>query len=237
MRCVVVLPPRHPLAARKLLTPALLSGQPMVAPVRSLQLPPKLQATFAAAGAQLNAVVEAEFYRQPLRPGRGRHRLVAGRSAVGRELQPSRPGRAAVRAGHPLRSRRLPPPRPRAVDAGRRLPRTARGQAWRLSRPCCVSTPGSPPSFWPTPACGATSTTSATAAAGWPAPRARSAPSRCCASGCARPRRPIPAARSPCPTAAGGRRRRPCVCPTARSRPVIRWCAPSPRRATASPPR
>ena len=65
MRCVVVLPPRHPLAARKLLTPALLSGQPMVAPVRSLQMPPKLHATFAAAGAQLNAVVEAEFYRQP----------------------------------------------------------------------------------------------------------------------------------------------------------------------------
>jgi DNA-binding transcriptional LysR family regulator len=61
MRCVIVLPPRHPLAAHKLLTPVLLSGHPMVAPVRSLQLPPKLQATFAAAGAQLNAVVEAEF--------------------------------------------------------------------------------------------------------------------------------------------------------------------------------
>ena len=57
MRCVIVLPPRHPLAAHKLLTPALLSGHPMVAPVRSLQLPP----TFATAGAQLNAVVEAEF--------------------------------------------------------------------------------------------------------------------------------------------------------------------------------
>src|SRR5882757_6740555 len=42
MRCVIVLPPRHPLAAHKLLTP-------------------KLQATFATAGAQLNAVVEAEF--------------------------------------------------------------------------------------------------------------------------------------------------------------------------------
>jgi DNA-binding transcriptional LysR family regulator len=61
MRCVVVLPPRHPLAAHKLLTPALLSGHPMVAPVRSLQLPSRLQAAFAAAGAQLNAVVEAEF--------------------------------------------------------------------------------------------------------------------------------------------------------------------------------
>jgi len=61
MRCVVILPPRHPLAARKLLTPELLSGQPMVAPARSLQLPPKLIAAFASAGAQLNTVVEAEF--------------------------------------------------------------------------------------------------------------------------------------------------------------------------------
>lgn len=61
MRCVVVLPPRHPLAARKVLTPKLLSGLPMVAPARSLQLPPKLIAAFASAGAQLNSVVEAEF--------------------------------------------------------------------------------------------------------------------------------------------------------------------------------
>ncbi|CAN5901966.1 LysR family transcriptional regulator [soil metagenome] len=61
MRCVVILPPRHPLAARKLLTPQLLSGHPMVAPVRSLQLPPKLTNAFTAAGAHLNAVVEAEF--------------------------------------------------------------------------------------------------------------------------------------------------------------------------------
>jgi len=61
MRCVAVLPPRHPLAARKLLTPELLSGQPMVAPARSLQLPPRLISAFTAAGAQLNVVVEAEF--------------------------------------------------------------------------------------------------------------------------------------------------------------------------------
>jgi DNA-binding transcriptional LysR family regulator len=61
MRCVVVLPPRHPLAARKVLTPKQLSGLPMVAPARSLQLPPKLIAAFAAGGAQLNSVVEAEF--------------------------------------------------------------------------------------------------------------------------------------------------------------------------------
>lgn len=61
MRCVAILPPRHPLAQRKLLTPQLLSGLPMVAPARALQLPPRLTAAFAAAGAQLNAVVEAEF--------------------------------------------------------------------------------------------------------------------------------------------------------------------------------
>lgn len=61
MRCVAALPPRHPLAARKVLTPKLLSGQAMVAPVRSLQLPARMTAVFADAGAQLNAVVEAEF--------------------------------------------------------------------------------------------------------------------------------------------------------------------------------
>ena len=48
---------------RKLLTPALLSGHPMVAPARSLQLPPELHGTFAAAGAPARTpVVEAEFF-------------------------------------------------------------------------------------------------------------------------------------------------------------------------------
>lgn len=61
MRCVAILPPRHALAPRKLLTPQLLSGLPMVAPVRSLQLPPKLINAFTSAGAHLNTVVEAEF--------------------------------------------------------------------------------------------------------------------------------------------------------------------------------
>jgi DNA-binding transcriptional LysR family regulator len=61
MRCLVVLPPRHPLAQRKLLTPQLLAGLPMVAPARALQLAPRLTAVFIAAGAALNAVVEAEF--------------------------------------------------------------------------------------------------------------------------------------------------------------------------------
>jgi len=62
MRCVAILPPRHPLASRKLLTPALLSGQPMVAPARSPQMLSRVYGTFGAAGAQINAVVEAEFF-------------------------------------------------------------------------------------------------------------------------------------------------------------------------------
>jgi DNA-binding transcriptional LysR family regulator len=62
MRCVVILPPRHPLASRKLLTPALLSGQPMVAPARSPQMLGRVYGTFAGAAAQINAVVEAEFF-------------------------------------------------------------------------------------------------------------------------------------------------------------------------------
>jgi DNA-binding transcriptional LysR family regulator len=61
MRCVAILPPRHALASRKLLTPTLLAEHPMVAPARALQLPPKINAVFAAAGVPINAVVEAEF--------------------------------------------------------------------------------------------------------------------------------------------------------------------------------
>ncbi|MBN9090683.1 MAG: LysR family transcriptional regulator [Reyranella sp.] len=62
MRCVAILPPRHALASRKLLTPALLSGQPMVAPARSPQMLSRVYGTFAGADAQINAVVEAEFF-------------------------------------------------------------------------------------------------------------------------------------------------------------------------------
>jgi DNA-binding transcriptional LysR family regulator len=61
MRCVAILPPRHALASRKLLTPKLLAEHPMVAPARALQLPPKINAVFAAAGVPVSAVVEAEF--------------------------------------------------------------------------------------------------------------------------------------------------------------------------------
>jgi DNA-binding transcriptional LysR family regulator len=62
MRCVAILPPRHALASRKLLTPALLSGQPMIAPARSPQMLSRVYGTFAGADAQINAVVEAEFF-------------------------------------------------------------------------------------------------------------------------------------------------------------------------------
>ncbi len=62
MRCVAILPPRHALASRKLLTPALLSGKPMIAPARSPQMLSRVYGTFAGANAQINAVVEAEFF-------------------------------------------------------------------------------------------------------------------------------------------------------------------------------
>ncbi|HLG48777.1 MAG TPA: LysR substrate-binding domain-containing protein [Reyranella sp.] len=62
MRCVAILPPRHALASRKLLTPALLSGQPMIAPARSPQMLSRIYGTFAGAEAHINAVVEAEFF-------------------------------------------------------------------------------------------------------------------------------------------------------------------------------
>lgn len=61
MRCVVLLPNAHALARRKVLTPRLLSGLPSVSPTPSLQLPARLAAAFAAEGAILNTVVEAEF--------------------------------------------------------------------------------------------------------------------------------------------------------------------------------
>lgn len=62
MRCVAILPPRHPLAGRKVLTPELLSGHPMVATARAFQMPHRVIAAFADAGAQLNPVAEAEFF-------------------------------------------------------------------------------------------------------------------------------------------------------------------------------
>ncbi len=62
MRCVAILPPRHTLVSRKVLTPQLLAPYPMVAPSRSLQVPARLFGVFGEAAAPLNAVVEAEFF-------------------------------------------------------------------------------------------------------------------------------------------------------------------------------
>jgi DNA-binding transcriptional LysR family regulator len=62
MRCVAILPPRHALTSHKVLTPRLLAEYPMVIPARSHQVPSRVLATFAAAGVQINAVAEAEFF-------------------------------------------------------------------------------------------------------------------------------------------------------------------------------
>jgi DNA-binding transcriptional LysR family regulator len=62
MRCVAILPPRHALTSRKVVTPKLLADHPMVMPARSHQVPSRIFSTFAAAGAQINVVAEAEFF-------------------------------------------------------------------------------------------------------------------------------------------------------------------------------
>ncbi len=62
MRCVAILPPRHALASRKLLTPELLGPYPMVMPARSHQVPNRIRSVFSAAGVPIHAVVEAEFF-------------------------------------------------------------------------------------------------------------------------------------------------------------------------------
>ena len=65
MRCVAILPPRHALASRKLLTPALLSGQPMVAPARSPQMLSRVYGTFAGAGCADQRGGRGGVLRQP----------------------------------------------------------------------------------------------------------------------------------------------------------------------------
>lgn len=62
VRCVAILPPRHALASHRLLTPKLLGPHPMVMPARSHQVPNRIRGIFSAAGASINAVVEAEFF-------------------------------------------------------------------------------------------------------------------------------------------------------------------------------
>jgi DNA-binding transcriptional LysR family regulator len=62
MRCVAILPPRHPRTGHRSLTPKLLAEHPMVMPARSHQVPSRILGAFAAAGEPLNPVVEAEFF-------------------------------------------------------------------------------------------------------------------------------------------------------------------------------
>ena len=62
MRCVAVLPAGHALARRKILTPALLSGLPVVALTRTLQTSVRVMKAFAEAGAEWSPVAEAEYF-------------------------------------------------------------------------------------------------------------------------------------------------------------------------------
>lgn len=62
VRCVAILPPRHALASRKMLTPKLLADYPLVASTRATQMLARLQRAFAADGVQANIVAEAEFF-------------------------------------------------------------------------------------------------------------------------------------------------------------------------------
>jgi DNA-binding transcriptional LysR family regulator len=62
LRCVAVLPPGHPLATRKRLSPALLAPHPVVALAPTLQTALRLKTTFAEAGADLTPVAEAEYF-------------------------------------------------------------------------------------------------------------------------------------------------------------------------------
>jgi DNA-binding transcriptional LysR family regulator len=62
MRCVAILPPAHKLVTRTTLSPKLLSGHPVVALARTLQTSIRLLKAFADAGADWNAVAEAEYF-------------------------------------------------------------------------------------------------------------------------------------------------------------------------------
>jgi DNA-binding transcriptional LysR family regulator len=62
MRCVAILPPKHPLKERKVLSPALLSGCPAISLGRNLQTALRMSQAFAAAGAEWKPVAEAEYF-------------------------------------------------------------------------------------------------------------------------------------------------------------------------------
>ena len=62
MRAVVILPVGHELSARKMLTPAILSGRSVVAPSRTLQTSVRVLKAFADAGADWTPIAEAEYF-------------------------------------------------------------------------------------------------------------------------------------------------------------------------------
>jgi DNA-binding transcriptional LysR family regulator len=62
MRCVAILPVGHKLGTRKVLTPALLSGCPVVALSRTLQTSVRVLKAFADAGADWSPIAEAEYF-------------------------------------------------------------------------------------------------------------------------------------------------------------------------------
>jgi DNA-binding transcriptional LysR family regulator len=62
MRCVAILPAAHELRARKVLTPAILSGHSVVAPSRTLQTSVRVLKAFADASADWAPIAEAEYF-------------------------------------------------------------------------------------------------------------------------------------------------------------------------------
>jgi len=62
LRCVAILPPGHPLDARKRVTPALLAPHPVVALAPSLQTSARLRSAFANAGVEFCPIAEAEYF-------------------------------------------------------------------------------------------------------------------------------------------------------------------------------
>jgi DNA-binding transcriptional LysR family regulator len=62
MRCVAILPAGHELGAHETLSPALLSGHPVVALARTLQTSVRVMKAFADAGAEWDSVAEAEYF-------------------------------------------------------------------------------------------------------------------------------------------------------------------------------
>ncbi len=62
LRCVAILPSKHPLQARKTVSPVLLSPHPAVALAPTLQASVRLKKIFADAGHDLKPIAEAEYF-------------------------------------------------------------------------------------------------------------------------------------------------------------------------------